>query len=100
MRKYLLVFLTLIGVATSYSCSCVPKSCSNRFADISRNIGNSCFRVRLYSGGKVVAEYYTEYPNTMQNSDGWQFEDVEGKFIRLSRNVEIVEVSRRYCFKQ
>jgi len=100
MKKYLLVLLMLIGVITPYSCSCVPKSCSNHFANISRDFGDTCFRVRLYSGGKVVAEYYTEYPNTMQNSDGWQFEDAEGKFIRLSGNVEIVEVSRRYCFKQ
>jgi len=98
MRK--IILLTLIGAVGFFSgCSCVPKSCQNELALTTRNFKETCFKVSLYSGGKEVRVFYAEYVNSLSSSDGWEFRDIEGRFVRISGDVVVEEVSRKYCFK-
>lgn len=50
-------------------------------------------RIRMYNGGKLVAEWYsTGKVKSMDSSDGWQFKDkASGKLVRVGGDV-IIEV--------
>jgi len=92
MRK---LFLLLI-VPIVFSC----QSIDNRIQKLVKSATGSCFKISLFSGGKAVKTYYTNYVSSEEQTDGWFFKDNRGKFIRLSGNISIEEVPNSFCNSQ
>ncbi|WP_029523573.1 hypothetical protein [Persephonella sp. KM09-Lau-8] len=73
------------------------QSMDNHITKITKSAAGSCFKVSLFSGGKEVKRYYTDYVSSEKNSDGWFFEDKKGRLITLSGNIAIEEVNEKFC---
>lgn len=90
MKKFLIAV-----IATGVLTGC--QSMDNYITRITKSATGSCFKVSLFSGGKEVKRYYTNYVSSEKDSDGWFFENNKGKLIALSGNIAVEEVDEIFC---
>ena len=89
MKKITNTILIVTTVILFAGCSAFKNNWNKTF----NAYGSGDYRVRVWSGGIAVAEYYVKgsFVNTEQNTDGYFF-FVNGKLVRISGTVTIEQL--------